>query len=342
MSDTFDKGKLLIEPNLRKTLSELNTFKIKIPEERAQVEIDWQAYKFPPDADLVNVIDGKIEQVNLDAGQGYENILNGRRLVAYDESIEKYLCLEGTAYVAAHSIVTLQEEAYNPIGYVTMNFYTRAKHIAEKAGTLQYTKNTEFQAQRDYVLDKLNLSREHTENGSILFVDGPLIGGDVYTYMIQAMDSFLEKDIVPVFFVKNSNSNLVVDNIQELNGFYNSDLHWAYTFLKQGQRTNYFRYADAVNPDNSKIFCYVKLFEGSPQRVEFYSKTFFIYRELIEKVMDTIYYLALLQGVQKNPQIRLIAIAEKYAREYISLCDIKTMLRNTSITPTVNQERFER
>ena len=158
--------------------------------------------------------------------------------------------------------------------------------------------------------------------------------------MIHAINKFLSKDIMPIFFVKNSSSNLVTDNISGLCGKYNSDMHWAYKFLKKGQRTNFFKYVDKHNPDNAKIFCYLKAFNLSPQRVEFHINTFLKYQDEMDAIMDLVYYLLLVQGDLKNPQIRPIAIAEKFARETLHLIDINKLTYGSGLIPTMNQDRF--
>ncbi len=117
-------------------------------------------------------------------------------------------------------------------------------------------------------------------------------------------------------------------------------MHWAYKYLKKGQRTNFFKYADRNNPDNAKIFCYIKVFDLSPQRVEFHIDTFQKYREKMDEIMDLIHYLILAQGDLKNPQVRPIAIAEKYARDTLRLTDIYKLARKSGLVPTMNQERF--
>jgi hypothetical protein len=48
----------------------------------------------------------------------------------------------------------------------------------------------------------------------------------------------------------------------------------------------------------------------------------------------------LAQGDLKNPQIRSIAIAEKYARATLRLLNLPQMMKELGITPTMNQERF--
>ena len=149
-----------------------------------------------------------------------------------------------------------------------------------------------------------------------------------------------KKNIIPVFFVKNSLSDIVTSSIDSLKGKYNSDLHWAFKLLKNGKRSNFFHYIDAVNPKNSKVFCYIKVFNSSPQRIEFHSETFKKYHQLILDILDMIYYQILVQGNENNPQVRLIAIAEKYARSTLKLINIEKIINKVGITPTMNQKRF--
>jgi hypothetical protein len=59
----------------------------------------------------------------------------------------------------------------------------------------------------------------------------------------------------------------------------------------------------------------------------------------MEDMMDLIYYLTLVQGNLKNPQLRSIAIAEKFARETLDLFDMRTLLKTLGLVPTMNQER---
>jgi len=152
-------------------------------------------------------------------------------------------------------------------------------------------------------------------------------------------DVLLERNIIPIFIVKNSNSNLVTDYVPSLKGKFNSDMHWAYTTLQPGTRTNFFVYEDSVNSEFSKIFCYLKTFDISPQRVEFHPRTYKKYQGIMEEMMHLIYYLVLVQGDLKNPQLRSIAIAEKFARETLDLFDMSNLMKTLGLVPTMNQER---
>jgi hypothetical protein len=50
--------------------------------------------------------------------------------------------------------------------------------------------------------------------------------------------------------------------------------------------------------------------------------------------------LLLVQGDFKNPQIRSISIAEKYARATLKLMNVNQIMKKSGIVPTMNQERF--
>jgi hypothetical protein len=173
----------------------------------------------------------------------------------------------------------------------------------------------------------------------ILFIDGPFIGKQMSAFNIKLNNELLKKSVVPIFIVKNSSSNLVTDNTAQLNGKFNSDMHWAYNYLRPGQRTSFFRYTDQTNTNNSKIFCYIKPFNCSPQRIEFHPPTYYAQKKLISQLMDIAYYFYLVQGETKNSQIRPIAIAEKFARESKKMYNLNKLMLESKLQPTMNQAR---
>lgn len=173
----------------------------------------------------------------------------------------------------------------------------------------------------------------------MLLIDGPLIGNQMNDYTIKLNQKLLEKNVIPIFIVKNSSSNLVTDNINELNGSFNSDMHWAFKYLSHGERTNFFLYRDSYNKNFAKVFCYIKPFDISPQRVEIHPTTYQGREGLIEHLMDILYFFFITQGDLKNPQVRPIAIAEMYARESKKMYNINKILREAKIQPTMNQTR---
>lgn len=266
--------------------------------------------------------------------------LGSPSICAYDESVNKFLCLEGSAYVTSHSLVLLGKNDYLSRNYLTLNFYTRSKSLTDQWKHLKQVTDPEVQYKLDYVRDRSELLLNNTPDHTILLIDGPLIGGQISSHTVRLNNELLKKDIVPVFAVKNSMSNLVTANSPELRDRYNSDLHWAYKVLNPGERTSLFKYMERGNPRNAKVFCYVKPFNVSPQRIEFHLDTFDKYDHAKDDLMNLIYYLLLAQGNPKNPQIRPIAIAEAYARATLKLIDLNQLLRRFGLVPTINQERF--
>jgi len=287
---------------------------------------------------------GRVEQIEdamvhaLDIKNGMEFSKNGTTIAAYDESTQRYSSLEGRAIFTAHAIVIPRIDDYAAITYLTAYFYTRSEEIGKIAG-ITTIKDTNREPKYDKLIDELHLMQEVPPN-TLLFIDGPLIAGDVYTTMISEQERFKEKNIVPVFFVKNSNSNLILDYTNITENRYNSDMHWASSILKAGQRTSFFRYTDAVNSRNTKVFCYVKFFNGiSPVRVEFFTDIYQTYSQLIGEIMDLILYMLICQGNPKNAQIRPVAVAEMYAREIVRMVNVKEIMRNSGLTYTMNEER---
>jgi len=332
-------NKLIVHPSFIQTLEEINRINIRIPPNPSFHEMVLQNYVFPPNGELVTPID-EIQTIKLNPKNGEKLTLEKRPIVAYDESINKFACLEGIAYYSSHSIVVTEKDDFVPMNFLTFYFYTRSQEITGQSDFIKFSSDPDMDSKKDFITDKINMLTEYTPSYSLLFIDGPLIGGDVYTFMIRAIKKFLTKNIIPLFFVKNSTSNLVTDNVPELKNKFNSDLHWAYNFLEPGYRTNFFRYVDKKNPHNAKIFCYLKGFNLSPQRIEFHVDTYNNYSPLLPSIMDLAYYLLLVQGDLKNPQIRHIAIAEKYARATLNLVNIFNLMKEAGITPTMNQERF--
>lgn len=331
-------NKLILHSSFNDTIAEINRINILLPPIPINYQMELQNYLFPPNGELVTIIE-EISKVKLNPEED-KITMGDQPIVAYDESINKFSCLEGTAFFTSHSIVLVGNNDFIPVNLLTLYFYTRSKEIKEKSEFIKYSNDPEMDSKKDYIKDKINFLANSVPKKSIIFIDGPLIGGDVYTFMIHAIEKFLRKDIIPIFFVKNSSSNLVTDNTCELKNKFNSDMHWAYKFLSPGHRTNFFRYADRKNPKNAKIFCYLKAFDLSPQRVEVHVGTFEKYKDIMPSIMDLVYYLLLVQGNLKNPQVRPIAIAEKYARDTLKLIDFNKMMKAAGIKPTMNQERF--
>lgn len=299
--------------------------------------------------------DGNLSIIG-EMGKKSLNALNGRNyfkslnFLAYDESIDKFQALEGSGYVTCHSIVLLENDDYIASNCLSFAFYTRSKKLLEKNNTFKKVDSTlmseeqseefaESAYNRDYAIERTKFILNNCPDNSILLIDGPLIGKQMSDYTVKLNNKLLEKSIIPIFIVKNSQSNLVTDNIQSLKGTYNSDMHWAYNYLSNGERTNFFIYQDSRNKNFSKVFCYIKPFDVSPQRIEIHPLTYEGREEIIENLMDSLYYFYLSQGDLKNPQVRPVAIAEIFARETKKMYNINKLLKESKIQPTMNQAR---
>jgi hypothetical protein len=330
-------NKIVLHDKFFDVLDDLNKVNIKLPDYPAPDDWNLENSTFPNNGQLIVNID-EIKPYNLDAKIGEKIINQGWPIAAYDESIRKYSALEGEAYLTSHSLVLISDD-YIPMNLLTLYFYTRAKKLSDDTNCIKYSDKPSARSKNDYVQDKINFLVKYTPKNSVLLIDGPLIGGDYYTHMIGAIDDFFSKNITPVFFVKNSESNLVTNHIYDLSNNYNSDMHWAFNFLKPGQRTNFFKYEDRINKANAKIFCYLKGFNSSPQRIEIHVKTYQKNKSFVEDLMHLIYYFLLVQGDVRNPQVRPISIAEVYAREALKLIDINRFMKKTNLTPTINEGR---
>lgn len=330
--------RLILHPSFERTISAVKDLKVTLPT-ISSVDLEMSSYDSLISSDVLKEIE-PIDKYTLDPNEGV-SFLNKTKynICAYDESIQKFKALEGTAYLTSHTLI-MHEEDYLASSYLTFYFYTRSKELCEKSEYIKYSESVETDFKSDYSLDRSQLLENNTPKNTILFIDGPLIGGQISNYTIRTNLKLLDDNILPIFFVKNSDSNLVVNHISKIHSSYNSDLHWAHSFLKKGERTNFFEYQDVQNKNNTKIFCYLKAFENSPQRVEFHPHTFRLIQTSFPNIMDMIYYLLLVQGNLHNSQLRPIAIAEKYARETIKLYDLIKIMKDLGITPIINEERF--
>jgi len=332
-------NQIIIPDDFEKTLGQLNQLKIR---DLADVTFNPSHYEKYDKAGKLILIDDQIKTYDMDLKKG-EECAHQNVISAYDESIRKYQCLQGSVYYSSHAatIMAPEQPFYLPVTKLSLGFYTRSNSIAEEF-ELELSENAETDFTKKMVAEKIEFLNDSNlvPNNSILLIDGPLIAGDWYVLMIRAISKFLERGVIPLFFVKNSDSSLVTDTFDHLKGIYNSDLHWCHDFLKPGQRTSLFKYTDEHNQDNTKIFCYFKSMDCSSQRLEMHVPTYQKFGLQIEDCINMVHYLIIAQGDRINPQIRPIAISEKYARETLRIFNIKQKLKGTPLEPIMNEVRF--
>lgn len=328
-------NKLVFHPRFKDVVSEISKLDIKLPPPVSQQDMD---FSFLSTSITVKADIEKSLIIKLDAKAGSE-IVGLKGISAYDESKNKFMALEGTAYLTSHSLVVLSEKEYLPSNFITFNFYTRSRSLSKDSSFIKYSEDPESDSNKDYHLDRTKFLLETTPKNSILFIDGPLVGAQATAYTLKLNEALLKENIIPLFFVKNSNSNLVINSIEEFKEKYNSDLHWANRNLKKGERTCFFTYTDKENPENTKLFCYIKAYEATAQRIEMHPDTYKKFKEIIPSLMNLVYYLMVVQGSPQNPQIRPIAIAEMYARQTLWVVNFTKTMSQLNITPTMNQNR---
>ena len=283
-----------------------------------------------------------LQKIKLDPKLGQAKI-NGYRISAYDESMVKIPALEGSGFFISHSLITLSEDMYVPLIFLTFNFYTRSKAIADGNNSLTLASDSiDVASKIKYLSDRKYTLSKYAPSSSILLIDGPLIGGQMTDYNMKLNKELLMKDVFPIYFVKNSDSSLIIDNNADLRGNYNSDFEWAFKNLKPGERTGLYKYTDVSDPigNKKKIFSYVKAFNAPPCRVELDENSYLRVVDIIDDLFNIIIYLMLAQGDPLNPQPRPIAIAETYAREALKMVDFDEVINRTGIRPTMNYTRF--
>lgn len=267
------------------------------------------------------------------------NLFNEWNVYAYDESIQNYRALEGDLLFCSSSTIKI-EEKYRFNLSVLPYFLTSMKKFEDFAGEdIRFAEN--IAEERTLIMTKAKIESiiNSVEPHSLVLIDGPLIGGNVSTYL-EGMDKTLrEKDCIPLYFVKNSDSRLVIDTDEKLSFEFNSDFHWTACQLKIGSRSSFFKYTDEY-VKHTKVFTYMKALYGFPERVEMHTLTYEKYLSIMPSLMSLLAYFYVAQGDRSNPQVRPIAVAEKYAREGLKILNIPTLLSKLGFRPTINQVRF--
>lgn len=338
----LDFGKIITHPNFFRILLELKQKKICLQDAAIPELVDFNSYMFPSPEGAISFLESK-EKYSLNPINGIDLIHSGYLVAAYDESIDKFDSIEGIAYLTAHSIIFLSEKDYLPTIKLSFNFFTRSNLISEDSEYIINSDNIESARKEIYVNERDEFFKEnlcHFPKNTIVLIDGPLIGGQMSFCTTKLNYWMIAHDLIPIFIVKNSSSNLVTDYIDGLKNKFNSDMHWSYLLLNNGERTSFVKYWDK-NSGNGKIFCYIKPLDLSPQRVEFHFSTLDKYGvSLLNNIMDLVYYLILVQGDEKNPQVRPIAIAEKFARESLKMFSLDLLMKRIGFISSINQDRF--
>jgi hypothetical protein len=338
--NNIEYGKIIIHPDFYNTTKAIEKNKFSMLLTSNPTDFDFDPFTYPSGTNLLTKIeDTDLKILNIQNGQ--KMVSKFTTIVGYDESMYIFQGLEGSSCLTTHCLALHGMDEFKPVVLGTYYFYTRSQKYSKVDMVLRCTPKIEEEMKKDYTNDRLNFLLEYVPNDSLVFIDGPLIGGNLSYATRDLNNRLLDKGAIPVFFVKNSNSNLVTDNDDNLKNKYNSDMDWAHKNFKMGERSPFFKYVDQKNKENGKIFAYFRTSDLTVQRIEFDINTFEKYRSIINDVVDLSFYLLNVNGNDKNPQIRTIAIAEKYAREVLKYLK-NSELRMFNFTPTMNGIRFNR
>ena len=328
------ESKLIMDKNFATMLGGFQDTKLSEPQNDSICAYDSSSYAA---GKVVKIED--VDVCDLDAVAGCNVAANKDSLIcAYSESSQIYDMISGRAISSAHTLVYIKDSEYVPISFVSLKYITHSKNVADRLGpgtiiSDHVSRDTSISIAKD----KMLLLDKYCVPNSLLFVDGPLIAGDDYTTFIKQIDRFCENNIVSVFFVSNSSSCMVVDNVESLLNQFNSDTHWANSILKPGQRTAFYSYTDQYNSRNSKAFCYIKPGNNSNiVRLELPLVIFNQFKNKIDSVLNLAYYMILVQGKMSAPQVRLISVARMYAKEILKTIDLKREIEKYRIQTMIN------
>jgi hypothetical protein len=270
----------------------------------------------------------------------YNELMKDWNIYAYDESVQNYKALEGDLLFCSSATIKIEKKYSFNLSVLPHFLTSMGKFRDAKDEDIHFAENVAEERNLILITSKIDSILGSLEPHSIVLIDGPLVGGNASSY-IESMDQKLRKnDCIPLYFVKNSDSRLVIETNSKLSKEFNSDFHWTACNLKAGNRSAFFKYTDKHSNAHSKVFAYLKPLYGFPERVEMHTLTYEKYHSLIPALMNLLAYFYVAQGDYSNPQVRPIAIAEKYAREGIRILNIPALLGRLGFRPTINQIRF--
>lgn len=268
------------------------------------------------------------------------SLLKEWNIFAYDESVQNYRALEGDLLFCSSSTIKIEESYKFNLSVLPYFLTSMRKFKNSNDEEIHFAENIAEERNLILITSKIDSILESVQPHSIVLIDGPLVGGNASSYIVAMDEKLRTKDCIPLYFVKNSDSRLVIDANLKLSTEFNSDFHWAACQLKTGSRSPFFEYTDEYNKNNSKVFTYIKALFGFPERIEMHSMTYEKYHSLLPQLMDLLAYFYIAQGDRTNPQVRPIAISEKYAREGLRILNIPALLARLGFRPTINQVRF--
>jgi len=327
------KGRVIFSENYQSTIDSIKLINKSANKKATISKISSDTIDISKGASI-SIISGyeKISVINED------NLIPPKLLSAYDESILELNSLEGKVRCIAHSAVIQTDKEYIPSGYVTLKFYTKSDLIGarntEYSDIIQ-SKDINSAQIKEYVEERKYFLEKAAPNNALMLIDGPMFSGATTSGNFILINQLLKQECRPIFFVKNSDSTIITENFKFAKG-YNSDLHWAYSTLKEKEISQVFAY---TSEGRSKAMCFMKIYNNrGPVRIEFPLDAF-EQGWYNDDVFDQIYYQYLANGSANNMQPRIIQIAEMYAREILKSTNLYKDIERMGLTKSMNEER---
>ncbi len=252
MASNGEMNQVMVDDNLSKVAAGMKAINISLPEPSRYMPGSEGAPQGGSTVEL-HALEATSEAFALSAERG-ANIARAETVYAYDESIDKYMCLEGEAYLTSHALIRIDKNDYMPTSKVCLGFYTKSSHLAMAGnGGITHCGNTVAAYRESYTKEKAGLITAFAQGPSIVLVDGPIQAGTYDLTVLDMEGHFARNSITPVFVVKNSDSDTVIKSDRALSDKYHSDLHWAHKTLKEGERSTFFSYQDISNKRITKI-----------------------------------------------------------------------------------------
>ena len=337
------KGKITISENYFSTISTIKNITSDSSNKQVRLVSDYSSEEY--------ISNGKSEIKIIDSQNIYLkppkiSLLNSGKiplLAGYDESILELNSLQGQLRCVSHVCCLQSKKAYTPIGYLSLKFFTKSLKIQEKStptSDIILTNDISKSINDNYHVERISFLKEYLPETSLVFIDGAIFSGANTSYNFKMCDDFKARDITPLFFVKNSESELVKLSFDFANE-YNNDLHWANSVLNTRQRSKVFHYISDGDLNRSMIFTYVKIFENrSPIRIEMPYSNYCSLKLEFNELLDFVCYQYFANGSLSNIQPRIIQIAEQYAREILKSTGIYQEVEKLGLTKIMNEVRF--
>jgi hypothetical protein len=337
MEDNF-KGKIIYSENYFKTIQEIKSISNSNTGSAARITKQQQIEDLVLNESTIEIITPPNLKLSLDLSDlKNNNFVNN--LCSYDESILELNSLEGKVRCITHCVVLQTPSEYIPAAYISLKFFTKSKLIESQAtefSDILFIDDISKATTEEYIKERNFFMNKISPENYYMYIDGSMFSGASTSGNFFMIDHLLSINCRPIFFIKNSESTIIKERFNFAFN-YNSDLHWAYAKLKEGEFSDIFAYKSPEG--RGKAMCFFKPFhQRSPVRIEFPLNAFLngLYDQ---SIFNQIYYQYLANGSSNNMQSRIVQIAENYAREILKSTNIYKEIERMGLTKSMNEER---